>query len=215
MAVWNATCLALSFLPFSPTNLRRSPDWIDLSCISVPLCCRKLSISGTQGRLWPVLDMLRGGLSGPGAAPRRPSRSDYNSDIRRSLQYPIGEPRQTNASDAAHAKVFHFKVVLEPVAGSLPPDAGLLNPAEGCRFRRHAAGVDAHHAIFQGLGHTPDALQVGRIEVGRRGRRSYRWRHARPDPHAPCRTCSCPNSIGRCMTLRLGWMSLSRKTPYG
>ncbi len=67
---------------------------------------------------------------------------------------------QADASDAAHAEIFHFEVILEAMAGTLPPDAGLFDPAEGCRFRGHASGVDTDHAIFQGLGHTPDTLQV-------------------------------------------------------
>lgn len=68
--------------------------------------------------------------------------------------------RASRSSDPAHAKIFHFEVVLEAMAGTLPPDTGLFYPAEGCRFRGHASRVDANHAIFQGLGHTPDTLQI-------------------------------------------------------
>lgn len=63
-------------------------------------------------------------------------------------------------SNPAHAKIFHFQIVLEAMTGTLPPDAGLFDPAKRCRLRGHASRVDANHAIFQSLCHTPDPLQV-------------------------------------------------------
>ena len=92
------------------------------------------------------------------ASARRSTRPAAHNPRRKRTQSRI-EAAQGHL-DATHAEVFHFEVVLEPVAGTLPPDAGLLHAAEGCRFRGHAAGVDTHHAIFQCLGHTPDTLQV-------------------------------------------------------
>ena len=52
------------------------------------------------------------------------------------------------------------------MAGTLPPQAGFLDPAERGGGVGDDPLVDAHHAVFQPLGHPPDAPHVAGVEVG-------------------------------------------------
>jgi hypothetical protein len=52
------------------------------------------------------------------------------------------------------------EVVLDAVLRALAADAGFLDAAEGRDFGGDDAGVDADDAVFQRLGHAPDAADV-------------------------------------------------------
>ena len=78
----------------------------------------------------------------------------------------------------SQAEIFHLKVILEAMAGTLPPDTGLLHSAERRGFRGHASSVDPHHAIFQGFRYSPprppDALDAVLAPGERRAGRAIR-----------------------------------------
>ncbi|VTR69300.1 hypothetical protein DESC_740039 [Desulfosarcina cetonica] len=69
--------------------------------------------------------------------------------------------------DAGQAQILHLDILLDAVPRSLAADAGLLDAAEGGHFGGDQAGVDAHHAVFQGLGDPENASHVAGIEIGR------------------------------------------------
>jgi hypothetical protein len=66
---------------------------------------------------------------------------------------------------AAQADVLDDQVVVHAVLRAFAAQAGLLHAAERRDLVRDQAGVHAHHAGLDLLGHAPDAADVARIEV--------------------------------------------------
>src|SRR5690606_5749840 len=67
--------------------------------------------------------------------------------------------------DASQAYIFEFDEVLDAVARTLAAQARRLHATKGSFGRGNEAGIDADHAVFERLGHTPHAREVARIEV--------------------------------------------------
>src|SRR5215472_15830673 len=74
-------------------------------------------------------------------------------------------PTEPSAVDAAHAEVFDLEIVLDAVFRPLAADAAFLHAAERRDFGRDDAFVDTDDAVFQRLGHPPDAADVAAVKV--------------------------------------------------
>ena len=74
-------------------------------------------------------------------------------------------PLALEAVSDTQAEVFDFQVVLDAVLGTFTAQARRLDAAERRDFVGDQTGVDADHAVFQGLGHTEHTAQVTGIEV--------------------------------------------------
>src|SRR5579859_3968804 len=70
------------------------------------------------------------------------------------------------ALDATHTEVLDFDKLLDTVLRAFAPDAGLLDAAKGGHLAGDEPLIDSDDAIFQSLGHAPDAPGVARVEVG-------------------------------------------------
>jgi hypothetical protein len=66
----------------------------------------------------------------------------------------------------AHAKVFSFERLFDPVFSAFPADAGFFHAAERCDFGRDEARVDADDAVFQGFGRAEDPADIAGAEIG-------------------------------------------------
>ena len=62
--------------------------------------------------------------------------------------------------NARHHHVLDLDILLEAVARAFAPQTAFLHTTEGRDFRRDQAGVDAHHAGFQGFGDAPHTAQI-------------------------------------------------------
>src|SRR5260370_659642 len=65
------------------------------------------------------------------------------------------------AVNAPHAKVLDDEVILDPVLRALAPHARFLHAAKRSDFGGDDSGVDAHDAVFEGLGAAPAAVHLG------------------------------------------------------
>src|SRR5690606_19413523 len=71
-----------------------------------------------------------------------------------------------SAVQAAEADVLGVHVLVDAVARAFTAHARLLDAAEGRHRGADEAGIDAHHAGFDGIGHAPHAREIAREEVG-------------------------------------------------
>ena len=65
----------------------------------------------------------------------------------------------------AHADEIKLQIIRDPIAAAFAPKTRPFGPAKGCNFGRYDAGVGAHNAIFQRLGHFVDAGQIASEKV--------------------------------------------------
>src|SRR5688572_30324922 len=65
----------------------------------------------------------------------------------------------------AEAEVLDLEVLLDAVLGPLAAETALLHAAERRHLGRDEAGVDAHHAALEPLGHAEHARHVAPIEI--------------------------------------------------
>jgi len=74
---------------------------------------------------------------------------------------------QRSTINIPQAQILHLHVFVDAVRGAFAPQAALLDAAKGHVLGGNQAGVDAHHAVFERLGHAEDAAHVARIKVAR------------------------------------------------
>jgi hypothetical protein len=116
-----------------------------------------------------------------GGIGRSPSRFDFakldnlnghymrqadDAELAKGVAEKLGKAGDAAALSLLTPHVLDLEVVLDAVLGAFAAEAGFLHAAEGRHLGRDDAGVDADHAVFQRLGHAPDAAHVAGVEVG-------------------------------------------------
>ena len=66
----------------------------------------------------------------------------------------------TASSDATHAQIFQFEILVHAVARPFAAESRLLDPAERCDFVGDQPGINADHAVLEPLGHAPNPADI-------------------------------------------------------
>src|ERR1700681_2599516 len=65
----------------------------------------------------------------------------------------------------AEAEVFHLEKFVDAIMRSFTTKSGLFHAAEGSDLVGDQPGVNAHHSVFERLGHSPDPTHVAAKKI--------------------------------------------------